>query len=95
MRYGKYSKDRFITLADIQLGILNCPIDIVQVKFSIHFNVYLLDISHLNIIINVLYVLNKLTIFRTLSAVGHLGLFRASLSVPLFFFFSKSYFGIF
>ena len=69
MRYGKYSKDRFITLTDIQLDILNCPIDFFQVKFSILFNVYLLDISHLNIIINVLYVLNKLTIFRTLSAV--------------------------
>ena len=56
---------------------------------SAHVIGYFLDIlSLLNFVHYFLYVLNKITIFRTLSAVGHLGLFRASLSVRLFFFLS-------
>ena len=50
---------------------------------------YFLDISSLlNFIHYFLHVLNKISIFQTLSAVGHLGLFRAPLNVRLFFFLS-------
>ena len=64
-----------------------------RTSMSAHVIGYFLDISSLlNFVHCFLYVLNKITIFLTLSAVGHLGLFRASLVSD---FFSKSYFGNF